>query len=60
VIGAMLIVLLDETSVTLFGATELNLVITGALMVVALLFFPLGIVGSLRDRNRLPAWLDWD
>jgi branched-chain amino acid transport system permease protein len=60
VIGAMLIVLLDETSVTLFGATELNLVITGALMVVALLFFPLGIVGSLRDRNRLPSWLDWD
>jgi branched-chain amino acid transport system permease protein len=60
VIGAMLIVLLDETSVTLFGATELNLVITGALMVVTLLFFPLGIVGSLRDRNRLPAWLDWD
>jgi branched-chain amino acid transport system permease protein len=52
--------LLDETSVTLFGATELNLVITGALMVVTLLFFPLGIVGSLRDRNRLPAWLDWD
>jgi branched-chain amino acid transport system permease protein len=60
VIGAMLIVLLDETSVTLFGATELNLVITGALMVVTLLFFPLGIVGSLRDRNRLPSWLDWD
>lgn len=60
VIGAMIIIFLDESSVTLFGATELNLVITGALMVVTLLFFPLGVVGTLRDRNKLPAWLDWD
>lgn len=60
VIGAALLVLLDEASVTIFGGSELNLVITGALLVVTLLFFPMGIVGTLREHNRLPAWLDWD
>ena len=60
VIGAALVVLLDEASITLFGGSELNLVITGALLVATLLFFPLGIVGTLRERGRLPAWLDWD
>ncbi len=60
VIGAALVIALDEASVTLFGASELNLVLTGALLVGTLLFFPLGIVGTLRERGRLPAWLDWD
>lgn len=60
VIGAMLVVFLDEASITFFGSSELNLVITGALLVLMLLFFPLGIVGSLREAGRLPAWLDWD
>lgn len=60
VIGAALIVFFDEASVTFFGGSELNLVITGALLVLMLLFFPSGIVGSLREHNRLPAWLDWD
>ena len=60
VIGAVLVIFLDEASVTVFGATELNLVITGALLIVTLLFFPMGIVGTLREHGRLPAWLDWD
>lgn len=60
VIGAALVVLLNEASLTYFGATEFNLVITGGLLVVVLLFFPGGIVGSLRERGRLPAFLDWD
>ncbi|MEX1134363.1 MAG: branched-chain amino acid ABC transporter permease [Acidimicrobiia bacterium] len=60
VIGATLIILLNEASLTYFGATELNLVITGALLVIVLLFFPAGIVGSLRERGKLPAFLDWD
>lgn len=60
VIGAILIVSFDEVSVSLFGSSELNLVITGLLFVLMLLFFPMGIVGTLRDKNRLPAWLDWD
>jgi branched-chain amino acid transport system permease protein len=60
VIGAILVVLLDESSVTLLGGSELNIVIAGILLVAALLFFPMGIVGTLRERNRLPSWLDWD
>jgi branched-chain amino acid transport system permease protein len=60
VIGAALLVALDEASITVFGGSELNLVITGALLVITLLFFPMGIVGTLREHNRLPAWLDWD
>jgi ABC-type branched-subunit amino acid transport system permease subunit len=30
------------------------------LLVVVLLFFPAGIVGSLRERRCLPVILDWD
>ena len=60
VIGAILIVAFDEISLTWFGGSEVNLAITGALMVLILLFFPSGIVGTLRERNRLPSWLDWD
>lgn len=60
VLGAIVVVTLDEASVTILGASELNLVITGVLLVVTLLFFPMGIVGSLREHNRLPSWLDWD
>ncbi len=60
VIGAILVVAFDEFSIANFGGSEINLVITGALLVLMLLFFPLGIVGSLREHNRLPTWLDWD
>lgn len=60
VIGAILVVFFDEAAITFFGSNELNLVITGVLLVLVLLFFPLGIVGTLRNHNRLPSWLDWD
>lgn len=60
VIGAVFLVTLNELSVTYFGASEINLTITGVVMVLALLFFPLGLVGTLREKGRLPAWLDWD
>jgi branched-chain amino acid transport system permease protein len=60
VIGAMLIVGISEFSVIQFGATELNIVVIGAILLAVLLFFPLGIVGSLREAGRLPAFLDWD
>lgn len=60
VIGALLIVGFNEWSVSEFGSSELNLTVTGALLVGALLFFPGGIVGSLRARGRLPRILDWD
>jgi branched-chain amino acid transport system permease protein len=60
VIGALFVVALNEYSITRFGTSELNIVVTGALMIVVLLFFPLGIVGTLRERRRLPAILHWD
>jgi branched-chain amino acid transport system permease protein len=60
VIGATFLVLLDELSVTYLGSSEINLAFTGLIMVLALLFFPLGLVGTLRSVNKLPAWLDWD
>lgn len=60
VVGAIFLVTLNELSITYFGASEINLTITGLVMVLALLFFPLGLVGTLREKGRLPAWLDWD
>jgi branched-chain amino acid transport system permease protein len=60
VIGAVLIIGVNEFSVRQFGESELNIVFTGLILVLALLFFPQGIVGSLRKSGRLPAFLDWD
>jgi branched-chain amino acid transport system permease protein len=59
VIGAVLIVTFNEAAVSKFGSTELNIAVTGGFLIAALLFFPQGIVGSLRDRRRLPRALDW-
>jgi branched-chain amino acid transport system permease protein len=59
VVGAALLVAFNEAAVAWFGATELNIVVTGGLMIIVLLFFPEGIVGTLRDRGRLPRVLDW-
>jgi branched-chain amino acid transport system permease protein len=60
VIGAVLIVAFNEISVSQLGSNELNLAITGVLLIGALLFFPLGVVGTLRERRKLPRILDWD
>jgi branched-chain amino acid transport system permease protein len=60
VLGAVLIVAFNEVSVSKLGASELNLALTGVLLVAVLLLFPTGIVGSLRARRRLPRILDWD
>ena len=60
VIGAVLIYAVNEFSIIQFGSSEINIVIVGALLVTVLLFFPLGIVGSLREKGWLPAFLDWD
>ena len=59
-VGAILLVALNEISVSQFGSSELNIVITGLILLVVLLFFPLGVVGTLRERGHLPAFLDWD
>lgn len=60
VLGAVLLVAVNEFSVARFGASELNIVVTGVILLVVLIFFPLGIVGSLRQRRKLPGFLDWD
>lgn len=60
VVGATFLILLNELSLTYLGGSEINLAFTGLIMMLVLIFFPLGIVGTLRSRNKLPAWLDWD
>ena len=60
VVGAVLIYAINELSLVTFGATEFNIVIQGSMLVAVLLFFPLGVVGTLRKMGRLPAFLDWD
>jgi branched-chain amino acid transport system permease protein len=60
VIGAVLLILINEFVLSQFGGTELNIFGTGLLLTLVLLFFPDGIVGSLRKMGRLPGILDWD
>ncbi len=60
VVGTVLIIAINEITLTQFGSSELNLVIAGVLLLGVLLFFPLGLVGTLRERGNLPAFLDWD
>jgi branched-chain amino acid transport system permease protein len=60
VIGAAIMLALNEFVVSKLGATELNIVVTGLILIFVLLFFPDGIVGSLRNTGNLPTFLDWD
>lgn len=59
-VGAVLVIVINEFVLSRFGGTELNIFGTGLLLLVVLLFFPDGIVGSLRSKGRLPVFLDWD
>jgi branched-chain amino acid transport system permease protein len=60
VVGAILFIAINEFFVTNLGFTELNIVATGLILALVLIFFPSGIVGSLRERGKLPLFLDWD
>jgi branched-chain amino acid transport system permease protein len=60
VIGAAIMLAVNEFVVSKLGATELNIVVTGLILIFVLLFFPDGIVGSLRNKGILPTFLDWD
>jgi len=60
VVGAILFIAINEFFVTNLGFTELNIVATGLILALVLIFFPSGIVGSLRERGKLPPFLDWD
>ncbi|HEX9673582.1 MAG TPA: branched-chain amino acid ABC transporter permease [Burkholderiales bacterium] len=60
IVGAILLIAFNEFFVAYFGASELNILGTGVIMLLALMFFPLGIVGTLARQGRLPRFLDWD
>ncbi|MFQ5851129.1 MAG: branched-chain amino acid ABC transporter permease [Candidatus Binatia bacterium] len=59
VLGAIILIAANEFVVAKFGFTELNIAATGLIMLTVLLFFPEGIVGTLKDRGKLPEFLDW-
>jgi branched-chain amino acid transport system permease protein len=60
VIGAIIIVQVNEFFVSSFGGTALNIVFTGIVLILTLLFFPKGVVGTLKEKRKLPALLDWE
>lgn len=60
VIGAAIMLAVNEFVVSKLGASELNIVVTGLILIFVLMFYPDGIVGSLRHRGILPTFLDWD
>ena len=60
VVGAMLLIAFNEFFVATMGSSEINILGTGLTMLIVLMFFPLGVVGTLAQRKRLPRWLDWD
>lgn len=60
VIGAIMIIAFNEFFVATLGASEINILATGAIMAICLIFFPLGIVGTLAKNGRLPRFLNWD
>lgn len=60
VIGAVILIAINEYFVATFGSTALNIVATGLIMMAVLLFFPAGIIGTLKERNRLPKFIDWE
>jgi len=60
VIGAIVFVVANEFFVAKLGASELNIAATGLLLILVLLFFPDGIVGTLKHKGKLPKALDWD
>lgn len=60
VVGAILIVAFNELFVATLGASEINILATGLIMMLTLMFFPLGIVGTLAKHKKLPRFLNWD
>jgi branched-chain amino acid transport system permease protein len=60
IVGTILLIAFNEAVVAYFGATQLNILGTGVLMLLVLLYFPNGVVGSLARAGNLPRFLDWD
>jgi len=60
VVGAILFIAINEFFVASLGFTMLNIAATGLILALVLLFFPRGIVGTLKERGMAPFFLDWD
>lgn len=60
IIGTILIIAFNEYMVYQFGASAINILGTGIVMLLTLMLFPLGIVGTLAKKGKLPRFLDWD
>lgn len=60
IVGAIMIVIFNEFFLVTLGSSEINILATGVVMVLALMFFPNGLVGTLANRGKLPRFLDWD
>lgn len=60
IVGAVILVAINEFFVTQLGSSELNIAATGVILVLVLVFFPAGIVGTLKERGWLPKFLDWE
>ena len=60
IVGAILLIAFNEACVAFFGSSEINILGTGLIMVLTLMFFPNGIVGTLAQKKKLPRFLNWD
>jgi branched-chain amino acid transport system permease protein len=60
VVGAIILIAINEYFVATFGSTSLNIVATALIMMIVLIFFPAGIIGTLKERNWLPKFIDWE
>lgn len=60
IIGAALLVAFNESAVAFFGSSAINIFAAGLVMALTLMFFPLGLVGTLAKHRKLPRWLNWD
>ena len=60
IIGAILIVAFNEFMVATLGGSAINILASGLIMALTLMFFPLGLVGTLAKMRKLPRFLNWD
>ena len=60
VIGAVLLIFFNEFFVYTLGSSAINIFGTGLVMILALLYFPNGIVGTLAQKKKLQRFLNWD
>jgi branched-chain amino acid transport system permease protein len=60
IVGAILLIAFNEACVAFLGWSEINILGTGLIMVLTLMFFPNGIVGTLAQKKKLPRFLNWD